>query len=218
MCFAVIQDKNSMAKKTVLDTVQTAIVYSWCIRWGYLQSPACPLVDGFLGRRAAKCFLQRGFAFSLPDPLHSPRRSSDKFSTLRERPGCTPETILSWAAENYMQETICCILPKASLGFEVRREQLRMPPPSTKTGGGRGAGGGARGEVSRQGSGWGRGGCPGYHPALPAPVLSQHWEKVATWWFVVLSDDILQCVTGLATTTVRDEAKDAWHERKKQFS
>lgn len=32
-------------------------------------------------------------------------------------------------------------------------------------------------------------------------------------FFLVLSDDILQCVTGLATTTVRDKGKDAWHEK-----
>lgn len=87
-----------------------------------------------------------------------------------------------------------------------------------KTGGGRGAGGGAREEVSGQGSGWGRGDALGTTQLFPRRFFLSAGRKqlrdgLGLGFFLVLSDDILQCVTGLATTTVRDKGKDAWHEK-----
>lgn len=63
-----------------------------------------------------------------------------------------------------LQGIICYILPKASL----THEQLTVPPASMKMG----SKGGARGEVSRQGSGHGSKWCPGYPPGLP---FSEQW-------------------------------------------
>ena len=43
--------------------------------------------------------------------------------------------------------------------------------------------------------------------------LSAGRKQLRDGVFLVLSDAILQCVTGLATTTVRDEGKDTWPEK-----
>lgn len=117
------------------------------------------------------------FSFQSARPFVHP----EPFSALRKRPGYTPETILSWAAENYIQGTTRHTVLKASLGFEVRHEQLRVSPPSMNMGGGRAAGGEAKGRSFETGLRLGHDrGCPVYNPAFPAQVLSRHWEKVAT--------------------------------------
>lgn len=78
---------------------------------------------------------------------------------------------------NYMLYT-----SETSLGFEVTHEQLTAPPPSMKMG----SKGGARGEVSKQGSGQGSRWCPGYPPGLP---FSAQWETSSVVVFTPVSWD-----------------------------
>lgn len=131
--------------------------------------------------KSCQMFSSKRFSFSLPDPLYTLSYSSYKPYLLWKQLRCAPETILSWVAENLIEGTICCILPKASHGFEVMWTAQGATSLCENKQWER-AGRGEMGEVSRQGSSHSTVGCPGYQPALPVQVVSQHWEKVATWW------------------------------------